>query len=173
MDTTFELLKYTIPAIVVLVFTYLIINKLLTAEQARRKTETVLNNHKLITPIRMQAYERMVLLLERISIQSIVIRLQKNDMTTQDLQNALLKNIRSEFEHNIAHQLYISDKAWEMIKTAKEQLTRTINQTALQVKPDSAAINFSKLLLEKAMDTEKDPVRSAISYLKSEIRELF
>lgn len=173
METLIEILKYTLPALIVLIFTYLIIGRLLNAEQARRKTETVLNNHKLVTPIRLQAYERMVLFLERISLQSIVIRLQKSDMSSQDLQNALLKSIRSEFEHNVAHQLYISDKAWEMIKSAKEQLTRMINQTALQVKPDSPAINFSKMLLEKAMDIEKDPIRNAILYLKGEIRELF
>jgi hypothetical protein len=135
--------------------------------------EAILNNQKLITPIRLQAYERMVLMLERISPQSLVLRTQKPNMTNQALQAALLKNIRSEFEHNMAHQLYISDKAWEMIKTAKENLLKLINQNAISIKSDGPAIQLSKNILEKMLDSDKDPTQKAILYLKSEIRSLF
>jgi len=173
MNTTLEILKYTLPAIIVFIATYMVLIKLLNNETNKRKTEVALNNHKIITPIRIQAYERIILFLERIAPQSIVLRLQKPNMTNQELQNILLKSIRSEYEHNIAHQLYISDKAWELTKQAKENLVKQVNQAALQVKPDGASIQYSKLILEKMLDTDKDPTRKAINYLKSEIRELF
>lgn len=173
METILEILKYTLPAIIVFMATYLVINKLINNEANKRKAELALNNHKIITPIRIQAYERMILFLERISPQSIILRLQKPGMTNQELQNAILRNIRSEYEHNIAHQLYISDKAWEYVKQAKENLVKQINQTALQVKPDGASIQYSKLVLEKVLDQDKDPTRKAINHLKSEIRGLF
>jgi hypothetical protein len=168
-----ELLKYTLPAFFVFLATYLVIYKFMSEEKGKRRTEAILNNQKIITPVRLQAYERMVLFLERISLQSLVIRSQKPNITCQDLQNQLLKNIRSEFEHNMAHQLYISDKAWEMIRSAKENCVKYINQTALQVKPDAPAINLSKLILENMLDQEKDPTSKAINYLKAEVRELF
>jgi hypothetical protein len=169
----FEILKYTIPALIVLLTAYLILNKLITNEYKKQKVEIVLNNQKIITPIRIQAYERMALFLERISPQSLVLRSQKPNMTNLDLQNTLLRNIRSEFEHNMAHQLYVSDKAWEMVKSAKESLVKLINQNAIRVKPDAPAIQLSKLILEKMMDGDNDPAQKALAFLKSEIRTLF
>jgi hypothetical protein len=168
-----ELLKYTIPALIVFLTAYLILTKLISNEDKRRKVETILNNQKMLLPIRLQAYERMILMLERLSPQSLVIRTQKPNMTNQDLQSALLKSIRSEFEHNMAHQLYISDAAWEIIKSSKENLIRLINQNAISLKPDGPAIQLSKYILEKILDSDKDPLQKAILYLKTEIRTLF
>ncbi len=168
-----EILKYTLPALFVFLATYLVMSKMVKSEQLRLKAENVLNNQKIITPIRLQAYERMVLLMERISPQSLIMRTQRQNITNQELQSALLKTIRSEFEHNMAHQLYISDKAWEMVRMAKEDCIKFINQTALQTKPDGNSLQLCKLILENTMDRELDPTTKAIGYLKEEIRTLF
>lgn len=168
-----EILKYTLPALFVFLATYLVMSKMVKSEQLRLKAENVLNNQKFITPIRLQAYERMVLLMERISPQSLIMRTQRQNITNQELQSALLKTIRSEFEHNMAHQLYISDKAWEMVRMAKEDCIKFINQTALQTKPDGNSLQLCKLILENTMDRELDPTTKAIGYLKKEIRTLF
>ena len=168
-----EILKYTLPALFVFLATYLVMSKMVKSEQLRLKAENVLNNQKFITPIRLQAYERMVLLMERISPQSLIMRTQRQNITNQELQSALLKTIRSEFEHNMAHQLYISDKAWEMVRMAKEDCIKFINQTALQTKPDGNSLQLCKLVLESTMDRELDPTTKAINYLKEEIRTLF
>lgn len=168
-----EILKYTLPALFVFLATYLVMSKMVKSEQLRLKAENVLNNQKFITPIRLQAYERMVLLMERISPQSLIMRTQRQNITNQELQSALLKTIRSEFEHNMAHQLYISDKAWEMVRMAKEDCIKFINQTALQTKPDGNSLQLCKLILENTMDRDLDPTTKAINYLKEEIRTLF
>ena len=168
-----EILKYTLPALFVFLATYLVMSKMVKSEQLRLKAENVLNNQKYITPIRLQAYERMVLLLERISPQSLIMRTQRPNITNQELQSALLKTIRTEFEHNMAHQLYISDKAWEMVRMAKEDCIKFINQTALQTKPDDNSLQLCKLVLEKLLDRDLDPTTKAINYLKEEIRTLF
>ena len=168
-----EILKYTLPALFVFLATYLVMSKMVKSEQLRLKAKNVLNNQKFITPIRLQAYERMVLLMERISPQSLIMRTQRQNITNQELQSALLKTIRSEFEHNMAHQLYISDKAWEMVRMAKEDCIKFINQTALQTKPDGNSLQLCKLILENTMDRELDPTTKAIGYLKEEIRTLF
>lgn len=168
-----EILKYTLPALFVFLATYLVMSKMVKSEQLRLKAENVLNNQKFITPIRLQAYERMVLLMERISPQSLIMRTQRQNITNQELQSVLLKTIRSEFEHNMAHQLYISDKAWEMVRMAKEDCIKFINQTALQTKPDGNSLQLCKLILENTMDRELDPTTKAIGYLKEEIRTLF
>lgn len=168
-----EILKYTLPALIVLIATYVVLSKMLKYEHHRLQTETALNNQKYITPVRLQAYERMVLLLERISPQSVVMRSQRQNMTNKDLQTLLLKTIRSEFEHNMAHQLYISNKAWEMVRIAKEDSIKLINQSALQTKPDGNSLQLCKIILEKMIDRDNDPTTKAINYLKDEIRTLF
>ena len=168
-----EILMCTLPALFVFLATYLVMSKMVKSEQMRLKAENALNNQKFITPIRLQAYERMVLLLERISPQSLIMRTQRQNITNQELQSTLLKTIRSEFEHNMAHQLYISDKAWEMVRTAKEDCIKFINQTALQTKPDGNSLQLCKLILEKLLDRDLDPTTKAINYLKEEIRTLF
>lgn len=168
-----EILKYTIPALIVFLTTYLVLSKVINNEFKRQKAEIALNNQKIITPIRVQAYERMILFLERIAPQSIVLRTQKPKMTSKELQTALLKTIRTEFEHNMAHQLYISDKAWEMVKTTKENMVKQINQRSLRIKPDAPAIQLSKLILEEMLEGTKDPTRKTIQYIKSEVRTLF
>ena len=168
-----EILMCTLPALFVFLAAYLVMSKMIKSEQLRLKAETVLNNQKYITPIRLQAYERMVLLLERISPQSLIMRTQRPNITNQELQSALLKTIRTEFEHNMAHQLYISDKAWEMVRMAKEDCIKFINQTALQTKPDDNSLQLCKLVLEKLLDRDLDPTTKAINYLKEEIRTLF
>lgn len=170
---TAEILMCTLPALFVFLATYLVMSKMIKSEQLRLKAENVLNNQKYITPIRLQAYERMVLLLERISPQSLIMRTQRPNITNQELQSALLKTIRTEFEHNMAHQLYISDKAWEMVRMAKEDCIKFINQTALQTKPDDNSLQLCKLVLEKLLDRDLDPTTKAINYLKEEIRTLF
>jgi hypothetical protein len=73
----------------------------------------------------------------------------------------------------MAHQLYISDAAWEIIKSSKENLIRLINQNAISLKPDGPAIQLSKYILEKILDSDNDPLQKAILYLKTEIRTLF
>ena len=170
---TAEILMCTLPALFVFLATYLVMSKMIKSEQLRLKAENVLNNQKYITPIRLQAYERMVLLLERISPQSLIMRTQRPNITNQELQSALLKTIRTEFEHNMAHQLYISDRAWEMVRMAKEDCIKFINQTALQTKPDDNSLQLCKLVLEKLLDRDLDPTTKAINYLKEEIRTLF
>ena len=168
-----EILKYTLPALIVFLTTYLTLSKILNNERRRLQAEAAMNNQKFITPIRLQAYERMVLLLERISPQSLIMRTQRPNITNQELQSALLKTIRTEFEHNMAHQLYISDKAWEMVRMAKEDCIKFINQTALQTKPDDNSLQLCKLVLEKLLDRDLDPTTKAINYLKEEVRTLF
>ncbi len=168
-----EILKYTLPALIVFLTTYLVLNKLIANDDKKRRAEIVLNNQKIITPLRLQAYERMILMLERLSPQSLMIRVQKPNMSNQELQTALLKTIRTEFEHNMAHQIYISDHSWEQIKSAKENLLKLINQNAISLKPEGPAIQLSKVVLETIIDFEKDPTYKAKQFLKNEIRTIF
>ncbi len=95
----------------------------------------LLQTVKTITPIKLQAYERIVLFLERISTESLIMRTVKPGMTAQQLHSALIANIRSEYEHNLSQQIYMSNEAWEMVKNAKGTVIRIINNIATKLPP--------------------------------------
>lgn len=173
MDTVLEILKYILPSLVVFFTAYLSIKQLIKNERSRRNFELVTKNKQIITPIRLQAYERLTLFLERISVENLVMRFSKEKLSVSQLQNQLLKTIRSEFDHNVSQQIYISPQAWEVIKSARENTVKLINSTAQQFNPNDAALNFSRAILEKVMSQPKTSTQVAIEYLKREVRNYF
>ena len=168
-----EILKYTLPALIVLITAYLLIKIMIKNDGDRRNKEIILQNQKTITPLRLQAYERAILLLERISLDSLILRVNKQGMTSQKLQHEILSAIRAEFEHNLSQQIYMSHQAWEVIKNAKINTVKLINTSATQVKPNSPSIEFSTNILEKIMEMEKSPTQVAIEFIKQEFNSLF
>jgi hypothetical protein len=173
MATLLELIKYILPALIVFFTAYLTIRQLIRNDQKRRDYEIMVQNKNVTTPIQLQAYERLTLFLERISPDTIVMRLNKENLTAKQLQNELLKTIRAEFDHNLSQQVYISSKAWEMVKNAKERTIKLINTTATTVKPDAPAIYLSKAILEKVAEQDEVATKKAIEYLKQEVRNYF
>ena len=126
-----------------------------------------------ILPVRLQAYERIILLLERISPDNMILRLSRQDFSARALQQELLSGVTSEFEHNIAQQTYVSTEAWEKVKAAKSQIINLINDTASQVKPDATGTTLGKLILERLAELNTPPSQVAIDFLKKEVRTLF
>ncbi|HUS87063.1 MAG TPA: hypothetical protein VMW76_07480 [Bacteroidales bacterium] len=172
MDILKELLLVSIPAIVVLITAYLMIKKTIENDKDRRRSEIILANTSTITPIRLQAYERLVLLLERISVESLVMRLAKAGMDSKKLHSSLLTTIRAEFDHNLSQQVYITPQAWEVLKNAKTNTIKLINSAAEKIPPDSSATDLSKFLLETVMEMDKEPTRVAIDFLKAEVSRM-
>ncbi len=137
------------------------------------KNQLKQEDKKLITPIRLQAYERLALYLERISPQSLVFRNQKPGQTAYQLQSTLLQNIRDEFEHNLSQQLYVSSEVWSMIKTSKEEIVRLVNTAATNVQANEQAFELSKRIFEATAGEEKLPTDKALEMLKKEIRNFY
>ena len=101
------------------------------------------------------------------------MRVSRTDFSARQLQQELLSNITSEFEHNIAQQTYLSTEAWEKIQTAKNQAINLINDTAKEVKPDASGPTLGKLILERLTELNNPPSQVAIDYLKGEVNTLF
>lgn len=169
-ENLIEFLKYTVPAFIVFLTAYLSIRQLIKNSEQIRKTEIILGNQKIITPIKLQAYERLIILLERLSTDSLIMRIAKPEMTSKQLHTALLNAIRTEFEHNLSQQVYISSKAWAIIKGAKENLIKFINVASEKTEAHKQGILLSKELIDQLMNIEKPPTQIAIDYLKEEIQ---
>ncbi len=173
MIEVLEILKYTLPAIIVLIVAVVFIKQIVKNDQNRRNYDILAKNQQLITPVRLQAYERLTLLLERISPESLIMRINKPNMTTKQLQTELLSTIRSEFDHNVSQQIYVTPQVWEIIKNARAKITQLINISATKVKPEAPAIQLSKIILEDLMKIDKSPVSLALDALKAEVKHLY
>jgi hypothetical protein len=173
MEILLEILKYTIPALVVFLTVFIMLRTWSRNEDRKRKSEFNMHLADDILPVRLQAYERSILLLERISPDSLVMRLSRPDYTARQFQQEMLSQITSEFEHNIAQQTYMSSEAWEKIRSAKNQIIHLINETASEVKPDAKGPTLGKMILERLAELNNPPSQVAVDYLKQEVKSLF
>ncbi len=184
METILEILKYILPSIIVFLTAYFIIKAFIADERKRREVESEnrareklldlkLVGKKIVDPIRLQAYERLVLFLERISPGSLIMRNNVNGMSAFQFQISLITNIREEFEHNLSQQLYISSTAWNLIRNAKEEMIRLVNTAAARCKDNSSSIELSEIIFQLSLENEKSAIAEALEYLKNEARQFF
>ena len=164
-----DIITITIPALLVMLTAWLVMRYLLKNDQDKRKQEMILQNSRTVTPIKLQAYERIVLFLERISLESMLVRINSPGMSAAQLHSSLLTTIRSEFEHNLSQQIYMSPQAWEVIRNARSTMIKIINSEMEKMPKKATGMEFSKRLLETVMELEKEPTRTAIEYIKAEV----
>lgn len=173
MEQLYTLLLISIPAIMVFLASYLSFKKIIEVDQNRRKQEILLNNQKLIVPIRLRAYERLILFLERISPDNLIMRVNNANFMAKDLEKALTDAIRAEFDHNLSQQLYVSAQAWDAVKSARVNLLNIISTAMDEISPNSPGIILSRKILMKLVEHEVNPVTPAIDFLKNEVNQIF
>ncbi|MBQ4420960.1 MAG: hypothetical protein II878_05385 [Bacteroidales bacterium] len=127
---------------------------------------------KVITPIQLQAYERLVLFLERMKPDNLVLRCYQAGMSTQLLRDVMIKNITDEYEHNLSQQLYISTESWLRIKNAKEEIINVLNALTPKESENVLPLNFAGELFER-LSQGNNQIDSAQEFLKKEIQERF
>jgi len=173
MNEILEILKYLLPSFILFLTVYIMMHYHFKSEDRKRRIEITMASQKTILPIRLQAYERLALFLERISPESMIMRLTLADMTAKQLQTELLATIRAEFEHNLSQQVYISQQAWEKVKNARSNTISLINTAAEQIEPKASAVTLSKKILDMMMEHKSPLTAQALEQIKKEVQELF
>ena len=174
MDTFIELLKIILPAGLVFAATYFITKRFLDNEQKRRESEIRKNNQTTLTPLRLQAYERIIIFLERINPNTLVVRVNKVGMNANQLHLELIKTIKTEYEHNLSQQIYVSYNAWELVKTAKEEIIKLINISATKVPHENSSNDMAMMVLNITASVDKKlPNEVALEYIKKEVSQIF
>lgn len=172
MQELLEILKYVLPALVVFLTTWVMIRHYYKSFLRDRDQELFSQDRKQTLPLRLQAYERLALFLERITVDSLLVREQSDEFTAREFHQHLLASIRAEYEHNLSQQVYISGEAWNVIKNAKEGTIKLINMAAMQVNPDGPALGLSKKVIELQMEADTAPTLVALDFLRNEARLL-
>ena len=130
-------------------------------------------NVEITLPLRLQAYERMCLFLERITPNNLLLRLVPSATSALELQQIVLHEVREEYNHNVAQQLYISTHAWEQIVNAMNETVAIVNQAAAEVSPEAPAADLAKKVFSHVIEKEIQPSTHALRVLKEEIRNVF
>lgn len=173
MEELTDILMGVVPAVVVGVIVYLLVGKFLKAEGDRHLMEIRRETVKFSMPIRMQAYERMVLLLERVDPVKSVNRVIQPNMTARQLQKRVLADIRNEFDHNITQQLYVSKNAWEEVKKAKEESLKVLAVTITRVPDDADAIVYTQVLIKVLAELDMANISDSVELVKREAKKIF
>jgi hypothetical protein len=166
-DKIIELAFYTLPALITGGVAFYFFQMHTQNEEKRRRFHLIKENQKQALPIKLQAYERLALFLERINPVKLLIRIAPQSEDKMDYQNLLVLHIEQEFEHNLTQQIYVTDDCWTMILTAKNTVIQTIRKTALQT-TTTTADNLRETILSNQIESESSTT-IALSYLKNEV----
>lgn len=169
----FEVIRFLVPSLIVAGVTYIIIKNFFDSEEQRRLADYRTKSLAAVTPVRLQAYERLTLLLERINPSNSLMRIDHNNTTAGQLMAKLINDIHNEFNHNLSQQVYVSPQAWSVIRVVKEQVINIINTAYTNVGADAKGIDLSKRIFEILSEMDDAPTQKALDFLKKEVSLIF
>jgi hypothetical protein len=173
MDALIEFGKILIPASIVLYAMYLLVRSHTQKEIELKRLEVRGRSIETVLPSRLHAYERMTLFLERMTPQNLLVRLNTGTMPAREFHQLLLAEVRNEYNHNVSQQVYIGEEVWSLIRSAKEDLVVTINESANDLTDGATSLDLAKKIFEKSMIKQVDPLAHALTELKKEIQRTF
>lgn len=167
-DKILESIAYILPAAVTGFVAYYMFNGFIRQQNSEKKLALMAQKKKESLPIKLQAYERMLLFCERINPVKMLLRITPISNNTSDYLQLLIANIEQEFEHNLVQQIYISDDAWTAIVATKRAIINKLKQVAETSNSandlrENVLIDYSKTL---------PPTETAISFIKNEVKKL-
>jgi len=171
IDKIIELLFSLLPALLVGAIAYYFFKQHIENEAGRRRFLLQKDMQKDTLPIRLQAYERMALFLERIAPSKLLTRVHPTSSSKDDYENLLIATIQQEFEHNLSQQIYVTDECWNIILAAKNATIQMIRKANMLEKTDTAN-KLREVVLTDLMD-KQSPSSTALSYIKQEVGEIW
>ena len=166
-----DLFLFAIPSLITGIIAYYFFKEHTKNEDGRRRFLLKKDMQVNAMPLRLQAYERMALLLERISPSKLLIRITPTSSSKENYEILLIQSIEQEFEHNLSQQIYISDKCWSIITTAKNATIQLIRKASMLEKTDTAN-KLREVVLTEMME-RLSPSDAALSFIKDEVSDLW
>lgn len=163
-----EILKFTIPGLVVFAAVYYVLKRVFANQIDLEQIKYNKERKKEGVTIKLQAYERLALFCQRISLPNMIGRLSMNSMSSSDLEQALLIAVQKEYEHNMVQQIYVSEGLWRIIDAAKNQIIEIIVSSAATVNPAGNANELEKKIYEVYKELKLGPAQRAISAIRRE-----
>lgn len=171
LDKIVDLFLSLLPALIVGAIAYYFFKQHIQNEEGRRRFLLQKDMQKEAFPLRLQAYERMALFLERIAPSKLLTRVHPTSSNKKDYENLLIATIQQEFEHNLSQQIYVSDECWNIILAAKNATIQLIRKSNMLEKTDTAN-KLQEVILTELMD-KQPPSGAALAFIKEEVSEMW
>lgn len=162
MDVVLDIIKVTLPALIVFLTVYYLFKQYMQQQMGLEQLKLRNKEASNVLPLKLQAYERLMLFCERIHPVKLALRLNHKELGGKELTNAMLIAIEQEFEHNLTQQIYISEQLWSIIRLAKNQIQQIISDGNGST-PNIVIENIQKIMEENKADP--------LEYAKSAIRK--
>jgi hypothetical protein len=168
-----DILKYTLAGVgTIYVAFYLIKPYLDRAEKVQMADlKKAIANQTL--PLKFQAYERLVLFVERVNPANMLIRLHGTNYSAHDLHSLVVNEIRDEFQHNVTQQIYVSERAWNVVKRVKDDTMSVVTNAAKAMPETASGLDLSKTVLAHLASLQDNPYDIALSMIRKDMEELF
>ncbi len=168
MEIVLDIIKTTLPALIVFLTVYYLFKKYIEGQLKLKAMELKEKQTQVGTPLKFQAYERLSLFCERIAIPNLLMRLPANDMNNAQYNIALLLAIQQEYEHNITQQVYVSAQLWDIIKAAKDDAVNFVSIVAEKVEAKGPAAEIKNALITLSEKREVNGPDTALLAIKKE-----
>jgi len=170
-DLIIDVLSYSIPSVVTGFVAYYFFLRLSTSEDSKNKFELFKEDKKNVLPVRLQAYERLTLVMERVNPSKLLIRITPTSDDKELYVQKLITCIEQEFEHNLSQQIYVSDDCWSALVAAKNSTNNIVTATAKETQIETSH-NLREEILQKMIKSSA-PSQTGIAFIKEEVRQLF
>ncbi len=157
-----------VPGILVLAVAIYTMRSMRESQAQQARVHEALEARKISLPIRLQAIERLALLLERIGPEALMLRIPTEGMTVQQYEARLLDTVREEFNHNLSQQVYIHDATWQEIRQAKGNVSQFITLCAEKTHAEAPANELNKTMLMVLRELSAHPTAQALAMLRAE-----
>ena len=173
MDIVTSIFQILLPGGLVLMGMYLTVKTLLQKDFEKKLLDLRARNTEAVLPLRLQAYERMALLLERTSPHNLVLRINNPVFSVAQFQQQMVHEVREELNHNLSQQIYISPEAWALTRQAVEETISLINTSAQGLPADAPGLELARAIFENLIRREEAPAERALRQVKDEVGLLF
>lgn len=170
MEVLLEIIKVTVPALIVFLTVYLLMKEHRKKEENLIRIKVQADRLKReANPTKIHAYERLALFCERIKIDKLIMRLRTDEGSTEALKQAMIMAIQQEYDHNVTQQIYVSQQLWEIIQLAKSETISIVKDAA----DNSDGGDFNAFVDSIYREMEKrgeDPLEKALLAIREETR---
>ena len=168
MDSTYLIIAIVFGVLVAGILVFLLIKqrkemKALESAQPTQATPPPAADGISARQLQLQAYERLILLTDRIALPNLIARVNTPGLSARDMQSLLIHSIRQEFEHNITQQIYVSSEAWGVVRDYKEQNQLIVNQVASFLPEEASGADLLRALLDLLVQNPKASLQNVVS----------
>jgi len=168
-----DIVKYTVAGMGVIWIAFYLFKPYLDRSENIQLIELKKTISNQTLPLRLQAYERVVLFIERVNPANMLIRLNGTSYTAAELHAMVVADIREEYQHNVTQQLYVSSRAWAVVKRVKDDTLSVVTNAAKALPEGATGLELSKIVLAHLSQLEDNPYEIGLNLVKKDMEELF